>query len=150
VHATAYAIDIAGSLRTLRTPTLVMHRRGDRAIPFVQGRALVSRIPGAQFLPLDGMNHLPWHGETAEVMQALLEFGGVQVTGHNGERLRNLTARERDVVRLIALGFTDQQIAGELVVSTHTAHRHVANVRRKLGVNSRAAAVAWAAQHGLV
>jgi pimeloyl-ACP methyl ester carboxylesterase/DNA-binding CsgD family transcriptional regulator len=146
----AYAIDITASLRHLRSPTLVMHRRGDRAIPFVQGRALASRIPGAQFLALDGMNHLPWHGETDAVMHALFEFGGVPVTGQNGDRLRSLTARERDVVRLIALGLTDQQIAGELVVSTHTAHRHVANVRRKLGVNSRAAAVAWAAQHGLV
>jgi pimeloyl-ACP methyl ester carboxylesterase/DNA-binding CsgD family transcriptional regulator len=146
----AYAVEIASTLRNLHSPTLVMHRRGDRAIPFVQGRALAARIPGARFVAIEGMNHLPWHGETEEVMQALLEFSGVPVTARNGDRLHSLTARERDVVRLIALGFTDQQIAGELVVSTHTAHRHVANVRRKLGVNSRAAAVAWAAQHGLV
>jgi len=146
----AYAVDIVSLLHSVHSPTLVMHRRGDRAIPFVQGRALASRIPGARFLSLEGMNHLPWHGEIDEVMRALFEFGGVPVGARNGDRLHSLTARERDVVRLIALGLTDQQIAGQLVVSTHTAHRHVANVRRKLGVNSRAAAVAWAAQHGIV
>jgi pimeloyl-ACP methyl ester carboxylesterase/DNA-binding CsgD family transcriptional regulator len=146
----AYTVDIRALVREVRGPTLVMHRRGDRAIPFVQGRALAARIPGAQFLALEGANHLPWHGEVDEVVQALCEFEGVPVAARNGERLHALTSREKDVVRLIARGLTDQQIAGELVVSTHTAHRHVANVRRKLGVNSRAAAVAWAAQHGLV
>ncbi|PRY70110.1 alpha/beta hydrolase family protein [Glaciihabitans tibetensis] len=146
----AYAVDIRPTLSKLRSPTLLLHRRGDRAIPFVQGRALAARIGGSRFVPLDGLNHLPWHGETDEVMSALFEFGGVSRAGGSGGRIHSLTARERDVIRLIALGLTDQQIAGELVMSTHTAHRHVANVRRKLGVNSRAAAVAWAAQHGLV
>ena len=61
-----------------------------------------------------------------------------------------LTARELDVLRLVAEGLSDAEIAGRLFLSPHTVHRHVANVRRKLGLPSRAAAVAHAAQAGLL
>ena len=61
-----------------------------------------------------------------------------------------LTAREREVLHLIAEGLSDREIAGRLVISPHTVHRHVANVRTKLGQPSRAAAVAYAARHKLM
>jgi DNA-binding NarL/FixJ family response regulator len=83
-------------------------------------------------------------------LRALLEFLGVAPVVVRASAGGALTTRERDVLRLVARGLTDQQIAGHLVVSSHTVHRHVANVRRKLNVSSRAAAVAWAAQHGVV
>lgn len=60
-----------------------------------------------------------------------------------------LTSREREVLGLVAAGLSNKQIAQELVVSEHTVHRHVANVFTKLGVSSRAAAVARASQLGL-
>jgi DNA-binding NarL/FixJ family response regulator len=54
------------------------------------------------------------------------------------------------VLRLVADGLSDGEIAERLVVSEHTVHRHVANVRNKLGAPSRSAAVARAAQDGLL
>jgi DNA-binding NarL/FixJ family response regulator len=51
-----------------------------------------------------------------------------------------LTGREVEVLRLVADGLSDREIATRLVVSPHTAHRHVANIRRKLDQPSRAAA----------
>ena len=45
---------------------------------------------------------------------------------------------------------SDSEIAEELIVSPHTVHRHIANVRTKLNLPSRAAAVAYAARHGLL
>jgi DNA-binding NarL/FixJ family response regulator len=60
-----------------------------------------------------------------------------------------LTAREREVLRLVAEGLRDREIAQRLVLSPHTVHRHVANIRTKLGRPSRAAAVAYAARHNL-
>jgi DNA-binding CsgD family transcriptional regulator len=69
-----------------------------------------------------------------------------------GERrsLGELTPRELDVLRLVAQGLSDAEIAERLVLSQHTVHRHVANVRSKLRLPSRAAAVAYAARAGLL
>jgi DNA-binding CsgD family transcriptional regulator/tetratricopeptide (TPR) repeat protein len=61
-----------------------------------------------------------------------------------------VTPRERDVLRLLAEGQTNQQIARRLVVSEHTVHRHVTNILRKLGVPTRAAAAVRAARTGLL
>jgi DNA-binding CsgD family transcriptional regulator len=61
-----------------------------------------------------------------------------------------LTARELEVLRLVAQGLTDDEIAARLHLSPHTVHRHVANARVKLRLPSRAAAVAHAARVGLL
>ena len=61
-----------------------------------------------------------------------------------------LTRREREVLALVARGRSNREIATELVVSQHTVHRHVANILRKLGEPTRAAASARAARDGLV
>ena len=62
----------------------------------------------------------------------------------------NLTRRELDVLRLVADGRADREIAARLALSEHTVHRHIANILSKLGVSSRAAAVARAAHDGSV
>jgi DNA-binding CsgD family transcriptional regulator len=54
------------------------------------------------------------------------------------------------VLTLVAQGLSDAEIAERLIVSPHTVHRHVANVRTKLGLPSRAAAVAYATREGLL
>ncbi|HET8758462.1 MAG TPA: LuxR C-terminal-related transcriptional regulator [Solirubrobacteraceae bacterium] len=61
-----------------------------------------------------------------------------------------LTPRELDVLRLVARGLSDAEIADALVVSPHTVHRHIANVRAKLRLPSRSAAVAYASREGLL
>jgi ATP/maltotriose-dependent transcriptional regulator MalT len=59
-----------------------------------------------------------------------------------------VTPRERDVLGLLAEGLTNREIAGRLVVSEHTVHRHVANILRKLGLPSRTAAAVYAVRSG--
>ncbi|HEY5640980.1 MAG TPA: adenylate/guanylate cyclase domain-containing protein, partial [Dehalococcoidia bacterium] len=49
--------DLFERLKDVTVPTLVMHRRGDAVVPFEEGRAIASRIPGARFLALEGSNH---------------------------------------------------------------------------------------------
>ncbi len=61
-----------------------------------------------------------------------------------------LTARELDVVRLIAAGRADREIAANLRLSRHTVHRHVSNILTKLDLSSRAAVVAYASRRGLL
>jgi DNA-binding NarL/FixJ family response regulator len=61
-----------------------------------------------------------------------------------------LTPRELDVLTLVAQGLSNPQIAARLVLSEHTVHRHLANILRKLGLSSRAAAAALGVRTGLV
>lgn len=60
-----------------------------------------------------------------------------------------LTPRELEVLRLVARGSTNRAIAGALFISEKTVHRHVSNIFMKLGVSTRAAAAAFAFEHGL-
>ena len=62
----------------------------------------------------------------------------------------SLSGREREVLVLVAEGLGDAEIAARLVLSPHTVHRHVANIRTKLGQPTRAAAAAYAARSGLI
>jgi len=61
-----------------------------------------------------------------------------------------LTPRELDVLKLVAQGLSNAEIAQRLVLSEHTVHRHLANILRKLDLSSRAAAAAWGTRAGLI
>ncbi|NGN96033.1 response regulator transcription factor, partial [Nocardioides sp. KC13] len=61
-----------------------------------------------------------------------------------------LTAREAEVLRLVASGRSNAQIAADLVLSEKTVARHLSNIFTKLDVRSRTAATAFAFEHGVV
>lgn len=63
--------------------------------------------------------------------------------------LASLTGRERQVLRLLAQGLTNKEIAGELFITTNTVKRHLKSIFAKLDVTTRAAASAWASRMGL-
>jgi LuxR family transcriptional regulator, maltose regulon positive regulatory protein len=85
-----------------------------------------------------------WEAERARRLLAASEDGGGRLP------LPGVTAREREVLRLLAEGLTNRQIAERLVVSEHTVHRHVTNILRKLDLPSRTAAAAQAVRAGLL
>lgn len=151
-----YGFDSTGHLGDVLAPTLVLHRRDDRAIPFVLGRDVAQRIRNARFVALEGDDHFPWRGDADAVVRATLEFLGVPVDAPGRARdgvtaaSARLTEREREVLRRVAAGETDAEIAAHLLLSVHTVHRHIANIRTKLGVPSRTAAAAWALRHELI
>ena len=60
-----------------------------------------------------------------------------------------LTTRQRQVANLVAQGFSNRRIATELVITEHTAERHIENILDKLGLHSRTQVAAWAVEHGL-
>jgi NarL family two-component system response regulator LiaR len=66
------------------------------------------------------------------------------------ERLKALTAREADVLRLLASGYTDEEIAGELCVSSVTVRTHINRSIIKLGLKNRVQAALYAIRSGLV
>ena len=67
-----------------------------------------------------------------------------------GTSRHGLSAREVEVLRLVAAGRSNRQIAAELVISEHTVARHLQNIFRKLDVSSRTAAASFAFEHELV
>jgi len=77
-------------------------------------------------------------------------LGPSPVTAPSGGVSLGLTGRERDVLRLLAEGMSDREIAHALSVSPRTVGGHVTHLLGKLGVDSRTAAVALALRHRLV
>lgn len=69
--------------------------------------------------------------------------------GRREELPRGLTAREAEVLRLVAAGKTNREVAAALVISEHTVARHLQNIFAKLAVSTRSAATAFAFEHGL-
>ncbi len=67
-------IDIRDVLPSIRVPTLVLHRRGDRCMKVEEGRYLASRIPGATFVELSGDDHLPFVGDQDEILVQIERF----------------------------------------------------------------------------
>ena len=148
-----YRLDVRVHLPLVRRPALVVHRRDDRAVPYRLGREVAAAIPGATFIPLQGSAHFPWHGDVDSVVRACREaLAPVQPSPHHASEPEPvlLSSREREILACVARGLGDREIAEQLVLSPHTVHRHVANIRRKLGRTSRTAAVAEAARLGLL
>jgi len=74
-----YRLNVTDLLPKVRVPTLVMHRQGDRAIPFRCGREMAAMIPNARFVPLEGNMHIPFFGDADAVQQCIGEFLGDSV-----------------------------------------------------------------------
>ncbi len=93
---------------------------------------------------LDALVELGAKAEAERARRVLRAAGGAR----DGPTV--LTARERQVLQLVADGLTNRQIAERLVVSEHTVHRHVTSFLRKLDVPSRTAAAAYAVRSGML
>ena len=153
VAAAYLELDLFSDLRPLlpgvTMPALVVHRRGDRTVPIGRGRELAAALPQARFVTLGGDSHIAWLDDPRDLRRALAGFlGEPEPAVRNGDS--PLSRRETEVLRLVAEGLSNREIASSLVLSEHTVHRHVANILRKLGQSTRAAAAAQGARAGLV
>ncbi len=69
-----HAIDVRPILPTVRVPTLVLHRTGDRAVSVEEGRYLAQHMPGSKFVEFDGDDHLWWVGDSESMVSEMEEF----------------------------------------------------------------------------
>jgi DNA-binding NarL/FixJ family response regulator len=139
--------DADGALVTLRRAgaawrTLGMSYDVARARVGIARACLALGDPDAAALELDAAR------ATFERLGATPDLERLVATPHRPPS--PLTERELEVLRLVATGRTNREIAAELVISEHTVARHLQNMFLKLDVSSRAAATAWAYQHDLV
>jgi pimeloyl-ACP methyl ester carboxylesterase/DNA-binding CsgD family transcriptional regulator len=138
-------VDVSDMAARLSVPTLVLHARGDVAVPFDEGRRLAGLIPGARFVPLESDNHVlletepAWPMFLAEVRAFLRPLSEDRV-GDIAEQ-GALTAAEREVLRLVADGLDNRAIADRLHKSEKTVRNQVSTIFDKLGVRTRAEAI---------
>jgi hypothetical protein len=74
--AHVYNMDLRDLLPQVRVPTLIIHYRSNRAVPFEAGRELAAGIPGARFVPLEGDAHIFYFSDTLPLRRAIAEFLG--------------------------------------------------------------------------
>lgn len=132
------ALDVRALAPRVIAPTLVLHCERDRATPVALGRDIAAAIPGARFEALSSGNHVPLGHEPAFVRfcDAVTEFVA-DATGRD-----RFTPRERELAGLVARGLDNAQIAATLGVADKTVRNALSALYAKLGVDSRARAVA--------
>lgn len=144
-------VNVLPLLEKVKTPTLVIHSRGDAVISITEGHILAAGIPNAQFVELDSKNHVLLEDEPAwhRFCDEILEFTGVKDPIYSEDQaFAALTGREREILSLISEGFGNAQIAFRLSISEKTVRNHVSNIFDKLGVWTRAQAIVFARDRG--
>jgi pimeloyl-ACP methyl ester carboxylesterase/DNA-binding CsgD family transcriptional regulator len=137
--------DCAALLPDLDVPTLVLHSLRDQMNDFEYGRRLATRIPGARLVPLDSDNHIVLGDEPAWQVFADEVRAFMAPDGAPAPAAAGLSAREREVLELVAEGRSNEEIAACLFLSVRTVERHLQNCYAKLGVRGPSARAAAAA-----
>lgn len=145
-----WATDVTDAAASVICPTLILHARGDEIMPFEEGRLVASQIPGARFVALESRNHILVETEPAwrQLVEALQDFLPAPAPAA-AAALAYLTARENEVLQLVAQGLGNGAIAARLKISDKTVRNHVSLIFDKIGVTTRAQAVALARDAGL-
>jgi pimeloyl-ACP methyl ester carboxylesterase len=138
--ALSYELDVSDLLAEVRAPTLVVHRADDRAAPVAQGEALARGVSGAELVVLPGRSHLPYAGDSHELVRVVHRFLGLPPPRRRADVL---TARQREVAGLVSQGCTNREIATRLGIDERSAEGHVERIRLRLGFRSRAQVAAW-------
>jgi len=157
----AYDIDVTEDAAHVTAPALVLHRADATVIPFELSSELARALPAGRLEILPGSSASLFFEGADQVVARLIAFvrdpfaqppttatGGVQPTPYvPGQGA--LSPRETEVLRLLANGDTNGQIAARLSISINTVERHVSNLYRKIDARGRADATAWAIRNGV-
>jgi DNA-binding CsgD family transcriptional regulator len=151
----ASELDATAFLQDVAAPTLVLCRRQFNDYELETSKRLAASIPGAKLALVSGaFNRI--YDEKEEAIQQVEEFLGVShcrpvrlqetATG----QLNDLTRREIEILRYLAEGWRNREIAAKLGLSVYTVSRHVATIYQKIGAHGRAEATRYAIGFGLI
>lgn len=145
-----HELDVTDLAPRVACPTLVLHANSDARVPFDEGRRVAGLVPGARFVPLDSSNHVLLEDEPAwqHWLQEVRDFLSDGPQRGPGSPFSHLTAREREVLELIAQGRDNAQIAARLALSEKTVRNHITSIFAKLEVENRAQAIVLAREGG--
>jgi pimeloyl-ACP methyl ester carboxylesterase len=141
-------LDVRRLAQEVRARALVVHTRDDRVVPVEEGRLLATLIPGARLVLLESANHILLADEPAwqSFVSELRAFLGTGPAAAPLGEVEDLSARELEVLELVAAGLTNEAIAERLYLSVRTVERHLSNIYAKLRVSGKAARAAAAAR----
>jgi pimeloyl-ACP methyl ester carboxylesterase/DNA-binding CsgD family transcriptional regulator len=149
-------VDVREQAKTIRVPTMVIQAKHDAAVFFEDGRQTAAHIPGARFVILDSKNHVLMKNEPAwpYFWNEFYGFLEIELDAKAGSSVEakvwsELSAREREVMRLLAEGYNNAEISQKLVLSEKTIRNYVSNIYEKLQINSRGEAIVLARKMGL-
>lgn len=150
----ASGIDVTRELPDVQCPALVLHRRGATVVPLEMSNELAAELPNGELRLIEGRSASLFFEDTDAVVAEIIGFvtgrapkaGARRATPAGRSRL---SPREREVLRLVAAGDSNGEIAARLGLSTNTVERHVTNVYRKIDARGRADATAYAIHHGI-
>lgn len=142
------ASDVSDVLPRLQTPTLMIHSLRQHWLSPEEGVKTAAKIAGARIFFPEAGDTEPEPSQGARMivdfLQELPAFESKSGAGSPRRLAIALSARQRDVLRLLAEGKTTREIAEELVLSERTVERHIADVYGKIGARNRAEATAYA------
>jgi len=146
----AQKIDLGSDLPRVTTPTLVLHPR-DRMLPIEESMKVAAAIPNARLVVHGGTNT---RGDPVVGIEAIEDFLASLPAPEESPAVKGvlpdgLSEREAKVLRLIARGRSNPQIALELVISVNTVQNHVSSILAKAGLANRAKAASYAQHRGL-
>ena len=157
--AAAASVDVSAETGLVRCPVLVLHRAEAQVIPLDVSARLAGDLPGGRLAVIPGSSAGLFFEATDLVVDRIVAFvrdpRAEPVAAKDGAPSRtirgagDLSPRETEVLRLLAGGETNGQIAARLGLSINTVERHVANAYRKIDARGRAEATAWAIRNGI-
>ncbi len=143
---------------SVRTPTLIVCRRHYGEYEIGLSRSIAAAIPTATFELIDGNTNSIWD-ERHQALREIERFLGVAdfadtpsttLPDYLHNRSHDLSPREVDVLRFLASGQRNKEIAADLGLSVYTVARHVATIYAKIGAHGRAEATRYALEHGIL
>ena len=140
------ASDVSDMLPKVKCPALVLQARDQQWVTQEEATRVAALLPEGRLISLTGAGHWGHADSAGAAIEAFLaEVDAMQVTGSAPSvRVLHLSERQDEVLRLIANGLTNREIASELVLSLRTVERHVNDIYARLGVRNRTEAVAMA------
>ena len=146
----AGAIPLIPLLERQQTPTLVLHPR-QYSLLTPEEPMKVARLARARFVTVDGPNPATLNPEQGlRAIESFLADLPARAPIGAGQRPGDLSARELEVLRLLAQGKSNPQIAEALVITRNTVQNHVSSILIKLNLQNRAQAAVYAKEHGIV
>jgi class 3 adenylate cyclase/pimeloyl-ACP methyl ester carboxylesterase len=110
-----YSVDVTEILSSIKKPTLILHREGDKSISIGHGRQLASEIPKSSFKILGGNVHPVWGGKSNEIIEEILEFLGEEKLHGIVDKAEALAPENSEIIEQATIVFTDIVSSTDLV-----------------------------------